>query len=272
MKIKLETLKGPVPPPPQVSARFVRMFTAYGRRYMRRHFHAIRILKTGMPPRDLSRPLVIYLNHAAWWDPLVCLQLAQIYFADRASYGPIDAAALQRYGFFKHLGFYGVEQQSARGAMTFLRTTRAILSSSRNVVWLTPQGRFMDVRERPLRLEHGLGELATRLENVLFLPVAIEYAFWTEPRPEILVSFGEPTIPRNDSPRSAHEWTEFFSNALEELQDELAPRSCRRDPNEWLLLDKGTSGVSAIYDTWRRLRARASGKKFVPDHHVEDLK
>ncbi len=248
------------------------MFAAYSRRYMRRHFQTIRVLKSGLPSSNIACPVVIYLNHAAWWDPLVCLRLAQKYFSDRASYAPIDAAALQKYGFFKHLGFYGVEQQSARGAMTFVRTTCAILSSSRNVVWLTPQGRFMDVRERPLRLERGIGELAARLENVLFLPLAIEYAFWTEPRPEILVSFGEPTIPGNDSPRSAQEWTKFFNNALEEVQDELAARSCRRDPGEWRVLEQGTSGVSVIYDTWRRLRALAGGNKFVPDHHEKDLK
>ena len=75
--------------------------------------------------------------------------------------------------------------------MTFLRTTRAILESRRNLVWLTPQGRFMDVRERPIRLQRGLGALAAQREEVEFLPLAIEYSFWTEPRPEILISFGE---------------------------------------------------------------------------------
>ncbi len=268
--MKLVTQTKPTAAPPRISAGLVQIFAAYSRRYLRRRFHTIRILKSGMPPRDLSRPVVIYLNHSAWWDPLVCLRLAQIYFADRASYAPIDAVALQRYGFFKRLGFYGVEQASARGAMTFLRTTRAILGSSQNVVWLTPQGRFMDVRERPLRLQRGIGELAAQVDNAIFLPLAIEYAFWTEPRPEILVSFGEPTIPRDDSPRGAQEWTEFFSNALEEVQDELAARSCRRDPTEWLVLDKGRSGVNAIYDICRGLGARIRGKQFVADHHAED--
>lgn len=268
--MKLVTQTKPTVAPPRISAGLVQIFAAYSRRYLRRRFHTIRILKNGMPPRDLSHPVVIYLNHSAWWDPLVCLRLAQIYFADRASYAPIDAVALQRYGFFKHLGFYGVEQASARGAMTFLRTTRAILGSSQNVVWLTPQARFMDVRERPLRLQRGIGELVAQIGNAIFLPLAIEYAFWTEPRPEILVSFGEPTIPRDDSPRGAQEWTEFFSDALEEVQDELAARSCRRDPTEWLIVGRGTSGVSAIYDVWRRLNARVRGKKFVADHHPED--
>lgn len=248
------------------------MFAAYANRYVRRRFHAIRILKTGMPPRDVSLPLVIYINHAAWWDPLICLHLAQRYFTDRTSYAPIDAAALQRYSFFKRLGFFGIEQKSMRAATKFLRTAAAILTSPRNILWLTPQGCFTDVRERPLRLEHGIGELAARLENVLFLPLAIEYTFWTEPRPEILLSFGEPTISHNAAPLSAPDCTKVFGTALEEVQDELATRSCRRDPNEWIVLERGTSGVNPFYDTWRRVRAYVGGKKFAPDHHVEELR
>ncbi len=257
---------------PRVSARLVKMFAGYSRRYMRGRFHSLRILRRALPPIASARPLVIYLNHASWWDPLVCLRLSQQWFANRASFGPIDAAMLGKYGFFKHLGFFGVEQNSARGARQFLRTTRAILASSRNIVWLTPQGRFVDVRERPLRLQPGLAALPALAPDAMFVPLAIEYAFWTEPRPEVLVSFGEPLVPREEVPQSAAEWARRFTDALETTQDELAARSCRRDASEWLVLDDGASGVSAIYDTWRRLRAKMRGEKFTPKHHAEEAR
>ncbi len=254
---------------PKVSAGFVNLFAAYSRRYLGRHFHSIRILKSGLPPRDLSRPVVIYLNHASWWDPLVCLQLSQIYFGNRTAFAPIDAAALGRYGFFKWLGFYPVEPQSTRGARTFLRTSRAILGFERNMIWLTPQGRFTDLRERPLRLQHGIGALAAQTTNAVFLPLAIEYAFWTEPRPEVLVSFGDCTIPEEQLSRGTGEWTECFSASLEATQDELAARSCRRDPAEWLVLDRGTSGVNPIYDGWRWLRSNVTGAEYAVEHQPE---
>lgn len=254
---------------PRVSPNAVKFFAAYSRRYMRRRFHAIRILKCGQPQRGISRPLVIYLNHASWWDPLVCLFLSRRWFSDRTSFAPIDAASLQRYGIFRSIGIFGVEQQSIRGAMTFLRTTIAILGADRNVVWLTPQGCFMDVRERPLRLRGGIGALAIKMKEVEFLPLAIEYSFWMEPQPEILVSFGESIVPGREPVRSAEEWTHVFAEALEDTQDELASRSCRRDPSDWLVLDKGASGVSAIYDTWRMLRARLRGTTFAREHQPE---
>ena len=186
---------------PHVSRGVMKVFAAYSRGYLRRRFHAVRVLKSALPPRDCPHPLVVYLNHAAWWDPLVCLLLAREFFPRRTSFAPIDAAMLERYRIFKQLGFFGVEQGTTRGALTFLRTAQATLASSANALWLTPQGRFVDVRERPLRLQDGLGALATRTPNAAFIPLAIEYAFWTEPRPEILVAFGEPIVPADRSNR-----------------------------------------------------------------------
>jgi 1-acyl-sn-glycerol-3-phosphate acyltransferase len=260
------------PAPPRVSARVVRFFAAYSRQYLSRHFHSIRISTGGLPqlPQgDLSRPLVIYLNHASWWDPLVCLRLSRSYFADRTSFAPIDAAALGRYRFFKSLGFYGVEQQSLRGARMFLRTSRAILRSERNMIWLTPQGRFSDARERPLRLQRGIGALAAEFPEAAFVPLAIEYAFWTEPRPEILLSFGKCMIPADEPARGAGAWTDLLSASLESAQDDLAARSRRRDPAEWLVLDRGTSGVNAIYDGWRWLRSKVTGVAHTTEHQPE---
>lgn len=252
---------------PRVSTAALSGFAAYSRRYVRRNFHSFRILKRGRPSHDSTRPLVVYLNHASWWDPLVCLLLSREFFPDHTSFAPIDSAMLKRYSFFKNLGFFGIEPQTQNGARTFLRTTHALLTSSLNVVWLTPQGRFMDVRERPLRLENGLGALATREPRTVFIPLAIEYAFWTEPRPEILVSFGEPIVPDADPARLAADWTRVFTEALETVQDELATRSCRRDAAEWITLNRGKSGVSRIYDGWRRLRARLRGERFESEHH-----
>ena len=260
---------GPRAGQPHVSAAVMKGFAAYSRRYVRRNFHGFRILKSGRPPHDSARPIVIYLNHAAWWDPLVCLLLSREFFPDRTSFAPIDSAMLKRYGFFKHLGFFGIEPQTQRGARTFLRTTHDLLASSRNAVWLTPQGRFMDVRERPLRLEEGLGALAMREPGAAFIPLAIEYVFWTEPRPEILVSFGEPIVPGADPARLAADWTRVFTDALETTQDELATRSCGRQAAEWITLNRGKSGVSGIYDAWRWSQARVHGEKFQPEHHGE---
>ena len=102
-----------------------------------------------------------------------------------------------------------------------------------------------------------------------FVPLAIEYAFWTEARAEILVSFGEPIVPNLEVARSVGDWTRAFTDALETTQDELATHSCRRDTTEWHTLQRGEFGMGGIYDAWRRLRARMHGEKFAPEHQTE---
>jgi 1-acyl-sn-glycerol-3-phosphate acyltransferase len=252
---------------PHVSRGLTNLFAAYSRGHLRRRFHGLRILKSALPPSESPHPLVVYLNHAAWWDPLVCLLLARKFFPHRTAFAPIDAAMLARYRFFSRLGFFGVEQGTTRGGLAFMRTAQAILTSPANALWLTPQGRFVDVRERPLRLQKGLGALATRSPNGAFIPLAIEYAFWTEPRPEILIAFGDLIVPATGRP--AGEWTNVLAAALAQAQEQLAAHSCRREPTEWLVLNRGKSGVNAIYDGWCSLRARLRGLPFARDHHPQ---
>jgi 1-acyl-sn-glycerol-3-phosphate acyltransferase len=253
---------------PRISRAWLRLFAFYNKRYLQRHFHRIRILKTGLP-RILNQPTVVFLNHAAWWDPLVCLFLARRFFPDRASFAPIDAVMLERYRFFKRLGFFGVEQNSIFGAATFLRTSRALLASSQTILWVTPQGRFVDARERPLNFQTGLATLARRLPSVAFLPMAIEYSFWIEARPEILVSFGLPIMPGNRQRLDTDGWNQLLSRSLEDLQDELAMASCLRDPRDWLTMIHGHRGGNPAYEAIRHLRSWFRGRRFSSAHQLK---
>jgi hypothetical protein len=253
---------------PQVSQARLKLFTLSNKSYLRRHFRRIAVLKSGLP-RIFSQPTVVYLNHPSWWDPLVCLFLSRCFFADRVSFAPMDAAMLERYGFFRHLGFFGVERDAIRGASNFLRTSRALLASSRNMLWITPQGRFADVRERPLRLQTGLATIAGTLPGVVFVPLAMEYSFWTESRPEILVSFGRCLTFNGKRRIGTAQCNHILSDALEDTQDNLATAVCRRNPRDFLTIHRGQQGGNRIYDVSRRLKAWARGQSFAAEHQRE---
>jgi 1-acyl-sn-glycerol-3-phosphate acyltransferase len=257
---------------PHISPRLLRLFSGYSRYYLRRNFHTIRVANDAwIPESDIERPIVIYLNHASWWDPLICLYLARRWLSDRISLAPIDAEMLKQYAFFKHLGFYPVELGTARGARNFLRTTAELLQSEGHVLWLTPQARFVDPRERPIPFRRGLGALASRVEHALYIPMAIDYTFWTEPQPEVLISFGQPVVPEESIISSTSDWTTFFAGALEEAQDDLMEKACRRDSSDWFVLEQGASGINAIYDGWRSLRSRMRGETFAREHQPDRL-
>jgi 1-acyl-sn-glycerol-3-phosphate acyltransferase len=255
------------PPIPTVSRPLLRWFTWYSRRYIRRHFHSVRISHSGLPPAS-ELPLVIYSNHASWWDPLVGLVLKSEFFPDRRLFAPIDAVMLKRYKMFARLGFFDVEQRSRRGAVQFLRTAEAVLQSPEHLLAVTPQSRFADVRERPVHFEAGLGHLATRVERALFVPFVAEYVFWEERLPEILIRFGEPLEVRRDHAfaLTADGWTQQFEHKLQAAQEALSIESQRRDPAVFRTLLSGGAGQGGIYDWWRAVKAKRRGEAFNREH------
>lgn len=274
---------GSVPALPRISPSLLRLFRAYSRWYLSRHFHSLRIARTsetgsgarssgmGAIPLSPDVPLVVYTNHASWWDPLTCLVLADEVLPERVAYAPMDTQALARYGFFAKLGFFGVDQARPRGAVAFLRTSTAILRQRNAALWLTPQARFSDVRERPLKFKPGLGALASHAENALFLPLALEYVFWEERTPEVLAMVGEPIRVSRGGTDGEHRleaeaFTALFEERLQSAQDVLGDLSQRRDPAAFHTLLRGRAGVGGLYDVWRTVKAYCRGETFQRKH------
>ena len=85
--------------------------------------------------------------------------LARTFFPGSSSFAPIDEQMLERYRLFKRLGFFGIKPDSTSGALAFIRRVDSILSSPNSMLWLTPQGRFADARERPPRLNPASAQL-----------------------------------------------------------------------------------------------------------------
>ncbi len=253
---------------PAISRPLLKWFTWYSRRYIRRHFHSLRISRTGLPADTRGLPLVLYTNHASWWDPLVCLVLKAEFFPERAGFAPIDAAMLEHYKMFRKLGFFGVEQGTRRGAVQLLRTAETILRDPSHLLAITPQGRFADVRERPVRFQSGLGHVAARVERALFVPLAMEFVFWEERLPEILVRFGNPIEVKHEHAKAfdANDYTTLFEQEITATQDALSAESERRDPEAFQVILSGGAGQGGVYDWWRALRAKVRGEAFKQEH------
>ncbi len=249
------------------SARLLKYFTRYTKYYLKRHFHAVRLARGADPP-DVAAPLVIYLNHPAWWDPLVGLLVASERLSQRHHWAVIEQAQLMRYQFFAKLGFFGVEP-GPRGGQRLLAAADQLAGEPQGALWLTPQGRFSDPRERPLQLAPGLGHLAQRLQHAWFVPLALEYLFWEERLPEALARFGEPFSPAQASKLRPAGYTALLSERLLATQDALALQAQARSPADFDNLLEGHVGVGGIYDVWRRSRAWLRGQRFHAAHGHE---
>lgn len=261
---------------PQPSPRLFEVFATYSRWYLSRHFHAVRLAGT-VPRPDDDAALVVYFNHPSWWDPLVAIHLARSFYPERTAYGPIDAAMLERYGFFAKLGFFAVEAGTVVGARRFLAVAEALAAEPATALWITPEGRFTDPRRRPVRLRPGLGRLARRLgaaavggRDTVLLPLAVEYVYWQERFPEVLLSFGEPLsaarLAVDLGSGAAAAWDERLAAALEAAQDDLAERAVARDPSAFEVLVGGRAGVSGVYDLWQAAKGFVTGNRYLREH------
>lgn len=244
-----------------------RLFRWYSHGYAAKHLHAVRILRAAPPPKDIDGPLIVVMNHPSWWDAILNFILSGLWHG-RVDWGPMEASALAKYKFLSRAGLFGVEAGSARGAVEFLRTAVAILADQRATLWMYAQGRFADVRERPLTFRSGVGHLAERLGSGTILPVAIEYTFWDERTPEALVAFGTPLSCGGD--RSARDWTSDIAKELQRTQDVLAAAAITRDPKRFDVLVRGRAGVGGVYDLWRRAKSFVRGRRFRPEHSEDE--
>ncbi len=265
---RTHTVRSPDGLRPRRSPWLFHLFRKYSRRYVRRHFHALRLSRSGPSPGGLPGPVIVVVNHPSWWDPLVGLVLTELFPADVCHYVPMESAGLKQYPFLERLGFFGVEAGTAHGARAFLQQALAVLSDPSSVLWITPQGEFVDPRARPLRLKPGIGHLVCRLCPVTIVPLALEYPFWNDRCPEALACFGPPTIVTAASGETPQGWTARIAQALEHTQDRLAIEAGCRDPGAFVTVLRGTSGVGGIYDAWRRLRTAMRGERFDVDHQL----
>jgi 1-acyl-sn-glycerol-3-phosphate acyltransferase len=249
------------------SAHIHRFMTAYFRRFFNRHMNALRVAEWGEPlvPAG-SGPLVVYSNHSAWWDAAVYVLAADRLLPAYESYAPIDAAMLQQYQVLGRIGAFGVDLHSARGAADFLHASADILSQPNRALWITAQGRFSDVRERPLGVKPGVARLPELAPDCIVLPLAVEYSFWLERGAEACLAFGAPMQGRDllSLPRQAR--LERLEGALSQTLDRLSADVRSRDPHRFRSVLAGRPGVGGIYDGWRRLVAALRGRGFDPAH------
>lgn len=243
---------------PEIRHWQLRLFIRYIAFYLHRHFHALHLLNRTSLSSLEGWPVLVCLNHPAWWDPLLALYLSQRFFPKRDHYGPIASAGLSKYKFFERLGFFGIDPQSRAGASRFLQIGRAVSERSDCALWVTVQGHFTDVRIRPLQIQAGVGHLAHRCDRLAVLPLALEYAFWDERAPEAFACFGNPIFIEHGEAKTPAEWTAEFGAALESTADTLAGCVKARNAEAFQPILSGVSGTGGIYDLWRALKIFAS--------------
>ena len=254
---------------PAISKPVLMFFREIVQRYFRRHFHAVRISDAHrfIAAGAGETPLIVYANHGSWWDPMVSILLADRLMAGRKHYAPMDAEALKRYGILRRVGVFPVEMKTTRGAVQFLKTGESIVRGG-GVLWVTPQGQFVDARVRPLEFKPGLARLAVRVASsvgsLTVMPLAIEYTFWDERLPECLLGFGEPVHVSAGEDGDALQ--QRLNDSLSAAMDKLKTKAVLRDAAEFQELTRGRSGTGGFYGLGQRIKAMMLRRPYHAEH------
>jgi 1-acyl-sn-glycerol-3-phosphate acyltransferase len=254
------------------SERHLDFFNMAFTRFTRKHMRAVRIAHWGLPQVPHGAPAVIFANHPSWWDGVAFMLLYRRLLKHRPLFTPMAEWALDKYAFMRRLGVFGIETGTPRGTVAFLKTARHVLQDPSHILWINAPGRFADPRERPVPIAPGMTRLPEMAPDAHFVPLAIDYPFWTERKAEMLVAFGQP-IPASQflalerDARAGH-----FASALGAVCDRLAEDAIARDPARFETLVQGREGMGGVYQMWRRMSAALRGQRFDPrhDHRAED--
>lgn len=250
------------------SPAMCRFFSGVMRRQMAASFRAVRLARPGVPDVPADRPVIVYSNHPSWWDPAFYIVLMPRLFPDREGFGPMEAEALEKYPFMKRIGIFGIAPDSRAGAARFLSVSQSLLSRPRRMLWVTAQGTFADPRQRPVALRPGIAHLLARMPEAVAVPLAMEYPFWTEKRPEALALFGQPV--RGEAALRPREQAARLEDALEQAMDRLAALAQARDPRAFDMLLEGRRGTGGVYAAVGRAKAALGGRRYEPDHAREE--
>lgn len=243
-------------------------YARYGRRLLRRAF--ARVWLGGAPWPAGSGPTVAFLNHSAWWDPILALFLSHDVFR-RDGYGLMEGAQLVRYPFFRRIGCFGavagpvapptapLGAEDARGLALY--SARTLRGGPDRTLWIFPQGALLPARV-PLVFRSGVARFSRAVPEAPLVPVAVRYELRAAQRPEIFVRVGAAVAPHpGEVPARL---TRRLEHRLREELEQLDLDLCDPEPRAYRVVLAGPRSLSDFYDrTVGRLRGadarRAAG-------------
>lgn len=249
--------------PGRWNARFFSFFAWYSRRLVARNFHGLRLSRDSCAEGlDADgRPVIVALSHSSWWDPIAAVLIKDALMPSRASCSPMDRVQLERFGFFRKIGIFGIDPDDpgAAGPMADYVMER-MREHPRPTLIITPQGRFADVRA-PVEVRPGTALLAARMAREGRAPrvvgMAVEYPFWIDRKPEMLVRVSEFEPPEDGTRASS--WQRAIERGMAGNAAALAALAVARDPAPFrTLIGRGSGAVHPVFDAWARMRGRST--------------
>ena len=171
---------------------------------------------------DRSVQTILFAPHSNWWDGIVFYNITHRIFHKEIR---LMIEELNRFPLFSKGGAYSVNKKSAQSAMKALKYSVDLLADMRNMLCIFPQGIIRPPHFRPIEFQTGLAFIAQnavkRYGRINLIPVAFDYTFFRDNRPEVVVNFGNRIeFDKNNIPKDRKELNHILEKALEQTCDE----------------------------------------------------
>ena len=199
---------------------FEKLFRVYNRNLIRRRFSSFSVdnIET-FDKLNRKIPTVIYLNHSSWWDGLVIFELSAFCALD--SIVIMEERNLRRYFLFRRLGAFSVDRNNSRSAIESLNYAVNELQNSGRILWIFPQGEILPENSRPIRFYRGFAFIIEKLAKCQTIPIAVNYRFGENFKPEIFVKIGDSEFFERSGKFQRSLKTREFEMSLTALLDSL---------------------------------------------------
>ena len=169
--------------------------------------------------RDPDVPVIMFAPHSNWWDGIVGYHITNFICHKEIR---LMVEELNRFPILRHAGCFSVNKKSPQASMDALKYSIEQIGNPNSILYLFPQGIINPPNARPIEFRSGLAYItdkaARKYGKVALMPLAVNYFFLRDNRPEVMVEMGE-LIEVEAGKLDRKEFTDKLAKTLEELCD-----------------------------------------------------
>lgn len=190
-------------------------------RMLKHRFYAFRFRGAdNFYSKEPDMPIIMYAPHSNWWDGIVSYAICSGILNQELR---LMVEELKRFPLLRHAGCFSINKKSPQASMEAIQYAVNELGNPKNTLYLYPQGIIKPPNFRPIEFQTGLAYMAEKAVKkygkVCLIPVAVNYFFLRDNRPEVFVEFGEKIVVLKEKKIDRKEFTEYLAKNLEELCD-----------------------------------------------------
>lgn len=187
-------------------------------------------------------PTILFAPHCNWWDGIVLYNTTHRIFHKEIR---LMVEELNRFPLLRRGGAYSVNKKSPQSAMKALQYSVDVVGDLRNMLCIFPQGIIRPPHFRPIEFQTGLAYIAEnavkKYGKVNLIPMAVDYAFFRDNRPEVIVEFGKRIELRKGNEldkMTRRELTHYLEQALTKTCDNQFKEMSQGDVSKYNILFK----------------------------------